>query len=856
MRKSLLKLLGAAVGLFLSTSIYAVGMGGINVASALGQPLKADIDLLSVGKNEKDSLVARLASPDSYRSAGLDYPYGNKFKFEILSRAGGEPYIKVSSAQPINDPFVSLLVELSWSAGKLSREYTFLLDPVDYVPVQPEQAEVQTVSPTVQPSAMAPSAVPAVPAAAALPAESVTPVPAVTPVEQAAAASAVPAVPTQGEAKPEEQAIPVETEAAPEGQAASAVPAVPANKEWVAVQRGDTMYKIAERYKLADMNLERMLVALYRANADQFDGKNMNRIRAGKILQLPTQDEYEAVTLPEAVKEIHAQASDWNAYRQKLASAATASGQTQVAEQVASGKISSSVTDQAPVAKESAKEVLKLSKGEAPGDHAAMGAGGKTMSAQDKKNAAQEDAIAKAKAEQESQTRAAMLEKNLQDMKRLAQLKTEAAALAQPQAAVASAPAAAPVKAAAEAHPAKPKPKEVKPEPTLVDQIMGEPLYQAAAAAVLLVLGGIGFMLYRRKKKHFDDELDEAGEDIGSASGSFKVPVTPSPDTGDFTRTNVMQSAAISSSDHVDPISEADLFLNFGRDAQAEEILKEALQNTPNNHQIHLKLLGIYANRKDTNAFSTIARRLKDSGDDEAWQQALEMGRKLEPDNPMYGGFRSMEDTGSATVQTTAFNAMMEPAPAAPASALDFDFDAGTPAARTAASQDETMILPAANQDSAMDFDITSTNPAISKAAEATAMPDMNDMIFDVTGSHSSPAAAQPEAVKPADDGGMAFTLDFPVEEVAEKPAPSATLPGIGFSGISLNFDDVPAAPGEPAAGGQGDQWQEVSTKLDLAKAYQEMGDNDGAREILEEVMREGDATQREAAQAVFDQLI
>ncbi len=314
-------------------------------------------------------------------------------------------------------------------------------------------------------------------------------------------------------------------------------------KEWVAVQRGDTMYKIAAKYKLADMNLERMLVALYRANADKFDGRNMNRIRAGKILQLPTQEEYEAVTLPEAVKEIHAQASDWNAYRQKLASAANANNQTEAAEQVASGKISSSVTDQAPVAKESAKEVLRLSKGEAPGDHAAMGAGGTTMSAQDKKNAAQEDAIAKAKAEQESQARAAMLEKNLQDMKRLAQLKTEAAALAQPQAAAASAPTPAPVKPV-EAHPAKPQPKEVKPEPTLVDQIIGEPLYQAGAAAVLLVMGGIGFMLYRRKKKHFEDEVDETGEDIGSISGSFKAPVVPSPDTGDFTGTNAMQSAA------------------------------------------------------------------------------------------------------------------------------------------------------------------------------------------------------------------------------------------------------------------------------------------------------------------------
>ena len=162
------------------------------------------------------------------------------------------------------------------------------------------------------------------------------------------------------------------------------------------------------------------------------------------------------------------------------------------------------------------------------------------------------------------------------------------------------------------------------------------------------------------------------------------APVFPSPDTGDFTGAVSAQAAASSQSDNVDPISEADLFLNFGRDAQAEEILKEALQNTPNNHQIHLKLLGIYANRKDANSFSTIARQLQDSGDDDAWQQAVAMGRKLEPNNPMYGGgFRSMEDTGSATVQMPAFNApAAENVPKAQPSALDFDFDVGASAAQ------------------------------------------------------------------------------------------------------------------------------------------------------------------------------
>lgn len=841
----ILKLLGAVAALALSTSIYAVGMGGINVSSALGQQLKAEIDLMAVNKTEKDSLVARLSSPEAYKNAGLEYPYGNKFKFEIQSRANGEPYIKVTSVQSINDPFVSLLVELSWSAGKLSREYTFLLDPVDYVPVQPAQAAVQAVAPAVQTtvSPLPSSISPALPAETAA-TEPVIPLTAMTPVEQApieqAAASAVPAMPAEGTATPMERAVPVPVEAEAEAEAIPYEPAasvvedeLPVAKEWLAVQRGDTMYKIAERYKLADMNLDRMLVALYRANADQFEGRNMNRIRAGKILHLPSQDEYESVSLPEAVKEIHAQATDWNAYRQKLAGAATTSSETQAAQQVASGKITSSVADKAPVAKESAKEVLKLSKGEAPGDQAAASAGGKSVSAQDKQNTAQEEAIAKAKAVKEGQERAAMLEQNLQEMKRLAQLKSEAAAMAQPPSTAAPAVAPAPAKVA-EPSMAKPKPKEVKPEPTLVDQIMGDPIYQAGAAAVLLVLAGLGFMVYRRKKKPYDEDVSDFSEDVGSTTGKFATPVVPSPDTGDFTRSTVTQAIAAAESDSVDPISEADLFLNFGRDVQAEEILKEALQNTPNNHQIHLKLLGIYANRKDVNSFSTISRQLKDSGDEEAWQQAVEMGRKMEPDNPMYGGFRSMEDTGSATVQMKAFE-MPQPEESQPtqASALDFDFDAGAQTTKVASSPeqdflgvgDEAMIMPAAEQETAMDFDITSTNPAI----------------------------AVPEAKKPTDDGGMAFTLDFPIENV--KPATAAPSAGIGLAGISLNFDDALSAPGEPAAAGKDDHWQEVATKLDLAKAYQEMGDNDGAREILEEVTREGDAAQREAAQALFEQL-
>ena len=889
----ILKLFGIAAALMLSATASAVGLGGINVASALGQTLKADIALSDISKNEISSLVVGLASPDAYKNSGLEYPYDNKFKFEILNRPDGQPYIKVSSAQPVNDPFVSLLVKLTWPAGQLSREYTFLLDPPGYQPVQPAPAQVQAVPPVIQ-----------APAQAAAPATSVVPEPETLATSPAVTAESGTAATVQQSAqetpaKQAEQATPQATLTPAKMAAALEVTKLPKNQEWLKVQRGDTMYKIAEKYKLADMNLDRMLVALYRVNANKFDGKNMNRIKSGKILRLPTEEEYSHVTQAEAMKEIHAQAADWNAYRQKLASAAPLRNQSQSAQQVATGKISSSVADMAPIAKETAREVLKLSRGEAPGDGIVSGAGDQSTSDQSSKNAAQEDAIANAKALKEDQTRAALLEKNLQDMQHLAKLKVEAAALAQtPVAGKAAVSAVAPTPTGiAKAKPvtvAKTKVQPAVPEPSLLDQILEEPLYLAGGAVALLALAGLGFMVYRRKKTpmQFADELPE---DIGEITGRMASPVLPSPDTGDFTvSAGTTQIAEAPTSDIVDPISEADLFLNFGRDAQAEEILKDALKNAPNNSQILLKLLGIYANRKDTNSFSEYARKLQDSGDDGAWQQAVAMGRKLEPDNPMYGGgFRSMEDTGSATVQVPVFNpkGANENVPKARASALDFDFDLGASASQSASlaeqnflndmettstmsrddrlaaagssmdfdiTSDNTLSPAAAGRlDGGLDFDITSTNPAMPAASEPgkKAAGVYDDLVFETEGSPlSKPEKAKPATKQPeADGGGMAFTLDFPVEDTT-KPATSPSPVAGNFADINLNFDDI-VTPTESTPESKGDNWQDVATKLDLAKAYHEMGDASGAREILDEVMREGDAEQRESAQALFAQL-
>lgn len=903
MLKSILKASVFVACVAWANIVCATGLGGINVSSALGQPLRAEIDLVATAKLDKSSLVVRMASLDAFKNAGLEYPYSlPKIKFQIDERPDGELFVRASTVQSVNEPFVTLLVELVWPSGKMLREYTFLLDPTDYKPVQPKAEEVKPIEPVLAAPVVAPVpdvVEPAMPAAASEPVavETQAPVTNDVPAVEVAAESGVAETPvpieqvqseqqqapatdaatteqalTQEEAAPVPQAQPEQDALSKEEAIAEATGSAMTPAEPIKVKRGDTLGKIAARIKPADVSLERMLVALYRENAGVFDGHNMNRIRAGKILNVPQGEAIAMLPQSDAEEEIRAQAVDWNAYRQKLA-AVKADAQGHADKQEAAGAISTAVMDKAAADKEPTKEVLKLSKGEAPSDKAA--GSGKTSS-EEKAIAKEEDAIAKNKALKEAQERTALLEKSVKDMQRLAELKKDAAVSA-PAGTVtlaASAP-----QAASGVQEAKPKPKVVEPkvveQPSLIDQMLEDPLYLAGGAALLLLLGGAGFMVARRgkqgggKKEPKPKKKDK--EDIGSTTGRIAAPVPPSPETGDFTSAALAAAAASPVASHaeteeVDPIGEADLFLTFGRDAQAEEVLKEALKKSPNNIPVKLKLLSIYASRKDTNSFLGYAREIKESGDSAAWEQAASMGRELEPSNPFYGGAGETPDTtGNRSAQA-----------AAPAVDFDLGFGASAPAAvpvnqktvvMEAPSQEKTATLTsddlrAAVQSTPMDFDITGTNPRIGGNAgldnEATAVMNMDDLVFDVTATHAgAPVAAAASAPAPAADGGLTFTLDFPLDNAPASPAakPAAPAADLGFGGISLDLDNLGASAPAAGGGGKDEHWHEVATKLDLAKAYQEMGDAAGAREILEEVLRDGDAEQKDTAQKLLQQL-
>jgi pilus assembly protein FimV len=859
-----------AAALFLagSPSVHAAGLGKLTVLSALGQPLVAEIDIVSLQRAEEDGLSARLAAPDAFRQAGIEYSSALLgMRFDIVRR-DGRAILRVTTPQPLNEPFVDMLVELQWNSGRLVREYTFLLDPPEY---------------------KAPSAV------AAAPAAPVQQRPAPAPAEQR------PAAPI--EAKPLEAPSPAVPATPPQTQASGA--------RQYEVKRGDTLGKIASENMLPGMSLEQMLIVIFRANQDAFIRDNVNLVREGRILNIPAQAEAPAVDADEARRLVRSHNADFNSYRSRLAGTPAVADAAPGTREV-TGRIEAKPEPTPPA---QAQDQVRLSKVD-PGKPAAAGS----------RAAAEDDRVARERALQEAQTRQAELEKNVSDLQKLLELKNqqlaelekratakpapsapvapagkaaeapkpaaqapkpaaEAAKPAPAPAAEAPKPAAEAPKPAAEApkpaaeapkpaaaapkppapapQAAKPAPKKAappppQPEPSLLDEFLDNPFALPGLVIVLLLLGGYAVWAWRRKKAsqaRFQDSVLDAASGAGAASvfGAAEG-AAASPDAS---QVSVSQAPAGMEAEEVDPIAEADVYMAYGRDAQAEEILREAVSKDGSRTAVHAKLLEIYANRKDARSFEQTALKLKSltGGTGPDWDKAAALGRSIDPQNGLYGG------AGAAPMAVAGAAAAGASAGAAAAPTIDFDLGGGAGAAP--APDIALDALPKEEAPSSIDFDLGAAAQTEEKSdftpegtlimgKEADSTPSGGlDFDLGLPGETKPEPAATPAAAADT-SGGLDFDLNLDVggEKEAEKPAEAA--PAMDLSSISLDLGETSGASG--ASGGD-PKWQEVATKLDLAKAYEEMGDKDGARELLNEVVKDGDAAQKGQAQQLLAKL-
>ncbi|WP_223278984.1 FimV/HubP family polar landmark protein [Janthinobacterium lividum] len=807
--------------MLLSPAASAAELGKITVLSAAGQPLRAEVELSAIKPGEASSLLAKLAPPDAYRQANVEFnPALNALTFAVENR-NGKPFIRISSAQPVAELMVDLLLELSSKSGRQVREYAFVLDT-------PEARQTRGAQVT------------------------------------------APAEPGKGKAAAE---------------AAPAAAKKPAGE--YKVKTGDTLSRIASELKPSGVSLDMMLVALYRANPDAFKGENMNRMQAGRILAVPGADTVRATGAAEAKGIVTAHAIDFEAYRNKLAGQVSQSKPAKAAQatQSTAGKIGATKVQEKPTAVSESQDKLKLSKAEP----AAKSAGKSAV-------ASEEDKIAKAKQVDEAAARVKELEKNVSDLEKLMAVKSKAMAdksapaPAKPAEVAASAPVVASVPA--EAQPPVPKAKPVplvkKPsplEPTITDKINDH--LGAIGIGLAALLAAVAALVVARRRK----DAPPPPEDIAPVVEP-EAPVAPpaglAPEDQQSEASNHLfgtgaaaagvaaaAGASMLDANETDPVAEADVYIAYGRDGQAEDILKEALRIHPERHAARLKLLEIYSARNDVRAFEDQASELYSltRGQGEEWPQAAALGLALDPTNPLYGDTEddavvSLSKAAGDDVHGQSMDLPDEPpapladlAPAEPVSSvtardarapLDFDLDSldfepvsttdpivmpGPDSKPVSAAQD-------AHYDASMDFGLDLEPPAGPVNGVGAGLTPLPDPLKDVDLAHFdldepvAPAAAPVAAAEPSIDS---------LFDDAQTPAtlPEAIPPAQEFdlSGIDLDLND-----GKTASVGVDDPLSaihmEMDTKLDLAIAYQEIGDKEGARELIDEVIKGGSEEQ------------
>jgi pilus assembly protein FimV len=815
-----LRSVAAAALCVLATQSWALGLGRLQVQSALGEALRAEIDVTSLTPEEASTLQVRVASPDIYRAAGLDYQSVlTGTRAIVLQRPDGRTVLRLTSDRAVQEPFVDVILELTWASGRLVREYTLLLDP-----------------PRIQP---APPAVAAAPAPAApvvtAPVRPVTPPSAPPP-----SAATAPVAP-----RPAPPAVAAAPAPAPAAAAAPRPSTAAAGGEQVTVQRGDTLSRIAARTALQGVSLEQMLVSLYRSNPQAFIENNMNLLKAGSVLTVPAADAASQLSRDEALQVIRAQSADFNAYRQRLAGLAPEVHREEPA-RTATGTLQAAVEDRQPAATASSR--LELSQGTV--------------------QPSSPEARASREAEQQAtSTRVAELSRNVSDLERLEQAaRADAAAPAASPVAAAAAPAeaASPAPAApAVIVPAVPPVVTAPPppapapadEPDFVTSLLDNPMVLPGAGALVALLLGLGIYRMRRGKVQVDSGETSFAESKSPADSFFGATGGQRVDTREAAATGAASSMSYSLSQldaigDVDPVAEADVYLAYGRDLQAEEILKEAMRANPERLAIRTKLLEVYAKRRDTKGFELLALQLQamTRGEGEDWLKAQELGRQIDPDNPLYragsapppGATPAAAALGVSTIamsvlpSSTGYGALQSRQPIEPLPAMgsDVDLDLGAPA-------------PDAEPSAPVPF-MEATQPMAPSAGLA---PD-SQLDFELP-LDETPAATAPEF----DFGGLSLDLDTPAAPSAAAapaaPAADAEPPMLDFGSI---VGGKPVEWGESTSGDE--TLDPLERKLELADEFRQIGDVEGARDLLEEVIARGGETLKAKAQAMLDRLV
>lgn len=805
--------LAIAVASALSSGmVHAFGLGEITLHSSLNQPLKAEVELLDVGGLSADEIVSGLASAEAFAKAGVDRQYFlTDLKFTPVIKEKGKSSILITSNKSVREPYLNFLMEVVWPSGRQLREYTLLLDP-------PLYSAQTTVAPT------------------------------------------LPSVTGGAPSKtPDRQISP----SRPTGSTSSA--RAPLSGEY-RTEKNDTLWGVAQRMPY-DTSVYQTMLAIQDLNPDAFVDGNINRMKAGQVLRLPDEQQIRSRTQAEAIAHVARQNEAWTAGRTGTARQIDATRRTGAGD--------------APANVES-QDSLKLVSGEA--GTASKGADTGSADSQvlsDELAVTQEVLDSTRRENEELQSRIEDLQSQLDKLQRLVELKDNQLARLQSNLAgnvdegldaqetsgesalesngdisteIGEEPTmesgsgtdtpVAPVVEEPEES-AAPVTPPAPVEKSFLGSLFESPLLMVAGGlAALLALGAWVFLRRKSQQEQQEEEgevldIDESEEpeetdDSAPELDSFDNVTFDAPVEEPVGETPIVaETAHESERQPTDALEEADIYVAYGRFTQAIELLKKTLKNEPERLDLRLKLLDIYAETGSREAFSELEAQL---------QHYPEAATQIEQLKDKYPGVFVQQSTEGNDFPELSLDDLTLESPA---------FE------QVSLAPEEQVDLSSELDDS---FDLSLSEEAVPEAEFALDLP------FDDEAELSAELPVVDEFELGLDDSNELspvveddFTLDLDALGSVEQSGPVAEPeeePVLGTAPVEAAVKPEPLVnlDSEDDFGFLAGM-DEISTKLDLAQAYIDMGDAEGARDILEEVIAEGNGQQQQEARKLLDGL-
>ncbi|KAA8740804.1 FimV family protein [Pseudomonas koreensis] len=866
----------AAASALSSGMAHALGLGELTLKSTLNQPLVAEIELLDVKDLTAAEVVPSLASPEDFAKAGVDrQAFLNDLTFTPVLNASGKSVLRVTSSKPLSEPMVKFLVQVMWPNGRLLRDYSVLLDPSKFSP--------QTADAAAQPA----------------PSQTIT-------------------APTTGATHP---------------------------TQYTTTPR-DTLWEIAAKARTGG-SVQQTMLAIQALNPDAFIDGNINRLKTGQVLRLPDSVESTALPQSKAIAEVAAQNEAWRQGRRYVAKPGT--GQQQLD---ATKRGRSNVG-----AGQNAKDNLSLVSAENAKGRG-KGPAGDAKALSNKLAVTQESLDTTRRDNEELKSRMADLQSQLDKLQRLIELKNNQLAKMQAEgpgtapAATAAVPAitaelaatppatpaeAAPTPESAIAPPVETPaetpvvaPKPVVDEDKTFNELLTNPILLGLIGGGAVVLLLLLLLLARRRKaqqeaeKHLrmaralaeeqefsaEQDLPESsfeGLETPAASVKLNTPA-PAPAPAAVVAPVVMAEpiaaplVAPSAERSDDVLDKAQSHINAGRLNQAAALLEEGVSLEPQRSDLRLKLMEVYGQQGDRDAFVGQERQLVANGDNFAKVEEL---KKRFPAMAVVAVAGLAAAAAAAELDAQYVKELLLDEPEAPApepaaddldSAFDLsldDLDNITPVEPAPVVEPDAPVeldeFPAdddlsfesvlqqqteikENLDDLSDFDLDldlGAEPAPAPAADLAE----DDFLLDLDEGVKDLSPAEPVVANEVPQDDLELPADFDLslaDEMDSNPAAEPDAFAAELNDVNAELDRLSQSIAEPtfteADAAMGDDLgeddfdflagtDEAATKLDLAQAYIDMGDSDGARDILNEVLTEGDEKQRGEAKEMLSHL-